>query len=192
MTMIVPHLPCPHALQKLATDAADQVPMGQAMHPSANVLAPSISPKYPAPHPVHMVDPSVSAYDPGAHLSHVAELVAPVTSDDVPVGQLVHCVVAPRLNVPAWHCACTVEPSVTFQAEASMHARSEGLHSGLHLRVLGTVMLPAAAGVHDMDRGLLLKNPAAQGVQVLLPSALYEPAGQSAHSKRLLAPKMKL
>jgi len=86
----------------------------------------------------------------------VAKLPAPTTSDAVPVGQLVHCVVAPRLYVPAWHFACTVEPSVIFHTEASMHVMSDGLQSGLHLRVLATVMLPDAAGVHAMDRGLLL------------------------------------
>lgn len=130
--------------------------MGHGLHPSANVLAPSTSPYLPDPHPVHTVDPGWSAYDPGAHHSHVAELLAPVTSEDFPSEHFVHSVVAPRLYVPAWHCACTVEPSVTFQAEASMHDRSEGLHSGLHLRVLGTVMLPGSAGEHAMDRGLLL------------------------------------
>ena len=103
-----------------------------------------------------MAAPAASAYEPGGHSSHVPELPAPTTSDAVPGRQLVHCVAAPRLYVPAWHCACTVEPRVIFHAEPSMHVMSDGLQSGLHCRVLGTVMLPDPAGVHAMDRGLLL------------------------------------
>ena len=51
-----------------------------------------------------------------------------------------------------------------------------GWQSGAHFWVLGTVMLPGAVGTQDCAPAEALKKPVGQGVHVLDPWALKDPA----------------
>ena len=103
------------------------------------------------------MDPSLSVYEPAAHFWHVRELGAPTAAENVPTPHLVHWLAAPKLNVPASHSVCPVEPIVMFQDEAEMQAVSVGWQSGAHCCVFGTVMLPGPAGEHICEPAAALK-----------------------------------
>lgn len=153
------------------------VPRWHATHCAA-LTPPGLDKEVPSGHPWHAFEPEEEAYDPGAHVAHVVELVATTVELAVAGGHATQD--TPCRNAPGPHGAQALalavpRPGVVVPAGHATHSASplvlanvlgtHSTHNRLDAAPCKELAVPGAHSSHTADPGCSWKLPGGHAVQ---------------------------